>query len=147
MNRPMARWLTVVGAMILGVLALAACAGKPEPTLYQRLGGTEGIAAVVDGFVGNVRADPRINKRFEGVDINHTKAMLTDLICQESGGPCKYTGRRMNDIHRGMDISDAEFDDMMSDMSKTLDKFQLPPRERNDVMNLLMSMRGDIVGQ
>lgn len=142
MIRPTARSL-----MVLGVLALAACAGKPEPTLYQRLGGTEGIAAVVDDFVDNVRADPRINKRFEGVDLNHTKAMLTDLVCQASGGPCKYTGRSVKDIHRGMDISDTEFDDMMSDMSKTLDKFKLPPRERTDVMNLLMSMRGDVVGQ
>lgn len=147
MIRPVARWLTVVGLLVFGVLALGACASKPEPTLYQRLGGTEGIAAVVDNFVDNVRADPRINKRFEGVDVNHTKAMLTDLVCQASGGPCQYTGRSMKDVHRGMDISNAEFDDMMSDMSKTLDKFQLPPRERNDVMSLLVSMRGDIVGQ
>ena len=73
--------------------------------------------------------------------------MLTDLVCQASGGPCKYTGRSMKDVHRGMDISNAEFDDMMNDMSKTLDKFQLPPREHNDVMSLLVSMRGDIVGQ
>ena len=142
MNRPVARWLMMVGVLILG-----ACAGTSEPSLYQRLGGTEGIAAVVDDFVDNVRADPLINKRFEGVDLNHTKAMLTDLICQASGGPCKYTGRPIKDIHRGMDISDAEFDDMMSDMTKTLDKYQLPQRERNDVMALLTSLRGDVVGQ
>ena len=63
MIRPVARRLTVVGLLILGVLALDACTSRPEPTLYQRLGGTEGIAAVVDEFVDNVRADPRINKR------------------------------------------------------------------------------------
>ena len=141
MIRPAMRWL-----IVFGVLAMAGCAGKSEPSLYQRLGGTEGIAAVVDDFVDNVRADPRINKRFEGVDVNHTKAMLTDLICQDSGGPCKYTGRPVKDIHRGMDISNPEFDDMMSDMRKTLDKFKLPPQEQTDVMNLLMSMRGNVVG-
>ena len=140
MIRP-AIWLTIVCG-----LALGACA-RTEPTLYQRLGGTPGIAAVVDDFVDNVRADPRINRRFQGVDINHTKQMLTEHVCKDTGGPCAYTGRSMKDTHRGMDISDAEFNAMASDMAKTLDKFALPQRERTDVLNLLNSMRGDIVGQ
>ena len=132
-------------ALIVGVM-LAACASR-EPTLYQRIGGTPGIAAVVDDFVDNVRADPRINKRFQGVDVQHTKQMLTELLCKDTGGPCTYTGRSMKETHRGMDISDAEFNAMAEDMGKTLDKFRLPPRERTDVLNLLNSMRGDIVGQ
>jgi hemoglobin len=138
----------VQAVALLAAVVLAACAQtKPEPTLYQRLGGTPGIAAVVDDFVDNVRADPVIGKRFAGVDLNHTKAMLTELLCSGTGGPCKYTGRSMKDIHRGMDISDAEFNDMAGDMAKTLDKFGLPQRERNEVLALLSSMRGDIVGQ
>ncbi len=135
------RWL-----MVLCGLALTACASH-EPSLYQRLGGTPGISAVVDDFVDNVRADPGINRRFQGVDINHTKQMLTELFCQDTGGPCTYTGRSMKDTHRGMDISDAEFNAMASDMAKTLDSFHLPQRERTDVLNLLNSMRGDIVAQ
>ena len=141
MMRSLARTLA------LAAVALAACATQSEPTLYQRLGGTPGIAAVVDDFVDNVRADPVINKRFQGVDIDHTKAMLTELICKDSGGPCAYTGRSMKETHRGMDISDAEFNAMAGDMAKTLDKFKLPQRERTEVLNLLNSMRGDIVGQ
>jgi hemoglobin len=132
---------------LLAIVALAGCAGQSEPTLYQRLGGTPGIAAVVDDFVDNVRADPMIGKRFQGVDIDHTKAMLTELFCKASGGPCAYTGRSMKDTHRGMDISDAEFNAMASDMAKTLDKFKLPQRERSEVLALLNSMRGDVVGQ
>ena len=142
MMRTLARTLA-----LLAVAALAACAAQSEPTLYQRLGGMPGIAAVTDDFVDNVRADPLIGKRFQGVDIDHTKAMLTELICKGSGGPCAYTGRSMKDTHRGMDISDAEFNAMAGDMAKTLDKFKLPQRERTDVMNLLGSLRGDIVGQ
>jgi hemoglobin len=132
---------------LLAIVALAACASQSEPTLYQRLGGTPGIAAVVDDFVDNVRVDPVIGKRFQGVDIDHTKAMLTELVCKGSGGPCAYTGRSMKDTHRGMDISDAEFNAMAGDMAKTLDKFKLPQRERTEVLNLLNSMRGDVVGQ
>ena len=133
-------------SVLLAIILLAACA-QSQPTLYQRLGGTPGIAAVVDDFVDNVRADPLIGKRFQGVDIDHTKAMLTELICKGSGGPCAYTGRSMKDTHRGMDISDAEFNAMAGDMAKTLEKFKLPQRERTDVLNLLNSMRGDVVGQ
>lgn len=140
MIRP-AMWLAVAGTVVL-----AACA-KPEPALYQRLGGTPGIAAVVDDFVDNVRADPRINKRFAAADIPHTKQMLTELFCQDTGGPCTYTGRSLKDIHRGMDISGADFDAMAGDMTTTLDKFKLPPRERTEVMSLFGSLRGDVVGQ
>ena len=132
---------------LLAITALAACATQSEPTLYQRLGGTPGIAAVVDDFVDNVRVDPVIGRRFQGVDIDHTKAMLTELVCKGSGGPCAYTGRSMKDTHRGMGISDAEFNAMAGDMAKTLDKFKLPQRERTEVLNLLNSMRGDIVAQ
>ena len=137
---------TARSVAVFAVVLLAACA-QPEPSLYQRLGGTPGIAAVVDDFVDTVRADPMIGKRFQAADIAHTKAMLTELICQASGGPCTYTGRSMKDIHRGMDISDAEFNDMAGDMAKTLDKFKLPQREKTDVLNLLASLRGDVVGQ
>jgi len=125
---------------------LSACASS-EPSLYQRLGGTPGIAAVMDDFVDNVRADPAIGKRFVAADIPHTKQMLTELVCQASGGPCKYSGRSMKEIHRGMGIRDDEFNAMVGDMNKTLDKFRLPQRERGEVLSLLASLKGDIVGQ
>ncbi len=143
MSRHMIR---LVAIALLAGAGLSACASS-EPTLYQRLGGTPGIAAVMDDFVDNVRADPAINKRFAAADIQHTKAMLTELVCQASGGPCKYTGRSMKETHRGMDIREDEFNSMVGDMNKTLDKFKLPSRERGEVLNLLASMKGDIVGQ
>ena len=77
-------------------------------TLYQRLGGKPAITAVVDDFVGNVAADPRINQRFAGADIPRLKRMLVEQICQTSGGPCTYVGRDMRTAHAGMDITDAE---------------------------------------
>ncbi len=143
MSRQMIRLAAI--ALLVGT-GLSACASS-EPSLYQRLGGTPGIAAVMDDFVDNVRADPAINKRFAGSDIPHTKQMLTELVCQSSGGPCKYTGRSMKEIHRGMDIREDEFNAMVGDMNKTLDKFRLPAHERTEVLNLLASLKGDVVGQ
>ncbi len=137
------RWATIV---TVAGLAMAGCAAQ-EPSLYQRLGGTEGISMVVDDFVDNVRADPTIDKRFAGADVAQTKRMLTELFCQDTGGPCKYTGRSLKDIHRGMDISNAEFDAMAADLMRSLDTFKLPSRERGEMMALFTSLRGDVVGQ
>jgi len=137
------RWFTVV---LLAVGLGAACTTK-EPSLYDRLGGTPGIAAVVDDFVANIAADTAINRRFAGADIPKLKRLLVEQICQASGGPCKYSGRSMPESHRGMAITDADFNAMAGDMTKTLDKFNVPSREKGEVMKLLSSMRGDIVGK
>lgn len=132
---------------VLGA-ALSACAQAPaEKTLYDRLGGQPAITAVVDDFVANVAANPTINKRFAATDIPKLKRLLVEQVCEASGGPCKYTGRTMKESHKGMDISAAEFNAMGGDMAKTLDKFKVPAREKNEVLALLGSMSKDIVGQ
>jgi hemoglobin len=127
--------------------ALAACAQPAEKTLYERLGGQPAITAVIDDFVANVAADPAINRRFAGADIPKLKRLLVEQVCEASGGPCKYTGRSMKESHKGMGITPAEFNAMGADMVKTLDKFKVPEREKNEVMTLLGSMSKDIVGQ
>src|SRR6185312_6788665 len=88
-------------------LSLAACGGGKKPadttttttankSLYDRLGGQDAIKAVVKDFVEeNVAKDPRINARFANSDIPHLEQMLTEQICQASGGPCKYSGKDM----------------------------------------------------
>lgn len=134
-------------AIVVSVL-LAACAGEPAPkTLYERLGGAPAVTAVVDDFVANVAADPVINQRFSATDIPKLKRLLVEQICAASGGGCTYTGRSMRESHRGMNITVAEFNAMGGDMLKTLDKFKVPPRERDEVMTLLGSMAPEIVGQ
>ncbi len=143
MRHAMSRFM-IVSMFLCGMLA--ACAA-PEPSLYQRLGGTEGIAAIVDEFVTNTKADPVIAKRFFGADIPRTKQFMTDLFCQEAGGPCKYTGRSLKEIHRGMTITDAEFDGMAANMRLALSQFSVPPRETREFMTMFESMRGDVVGQ
>lgn len=133
---------------VLVALGLAACARVPEErTLYQRLGGEPAIAAVVDDFVANVAADPVINQRFARTDIPKLKKLLVEQVCEASGGGCKYTGRSMRESHRGMNITVAEFNAMGADMIKTLEKFNVPPRERDELMALLGSMNKEIVGQ
>jgi hemoglobin len=118
-----------------------------QPSLYERLGGKPAITAVIDDFVGNVAGDGRINKRFANADIPRLKSRLVDQVCEASGGPCKYTGASMRDAHTGMKITDAEFNALVEDLVKSLDKFKVPAREKNELLGALGGMKGDIVGR
>ena len=144
---------TVVAALAAVVFAVGCSSsmdsGKPmgQASLYERLGGKPAITAVVDDFVGNVAADTRINKRFAGADIPRLKIRLVDQVCEASGGPCKYTGASMRDAHKGMNITDAEFGALVEDLVKSLDKFKVPAKEKNELLGALGGMKGDIVGR
>jgi hemoglobin len=137
-------WLA--GAVALG-LALAGCAERkmPEASLYDRLGGKPAIEAVVDQFVQNVAADDRINGFFASADIPGLKGKLVDQICQASGGPCTYAGKDMKTAHQGMGIKDEHFNALVEDLVAALDKFNVPEREKNELLGALGPMKGDIV--
>jgi len=135
-------------AAFAAVLWLGGCAmgSMQGQTLYQRLGGKDALVAVVDDFVGNVAGDARINRRFAATNIPRLKQMLVDQICAGTGGPCTYSGRDMKSAHAGMNISDAEFGALVEDLIKTLDKFKVPEKEKNELLAILGPMKGDIVG-
>ena len=126
--------------------AAAAVAAPADSSLYNRLGGKEAITAVIDDFVANVAADKRINARFAKTDIPHLKQMLVEQVCQASGGPCTYTGKAMKDAHIGMKITEADFNALVEDLTKSLDKFKVAEREKNELLGALGGMKGDIVG-
>lgn len=145
------RRLTVV--VLAAVTLVAGCSsmesGRPmaQASLYERLGGKPAITAVVDDFIGNVAADTRINQRFGGANIPRLKTRLVDQICEASGGPCKYTGQNMRDAHTGMKITDSEFTALVEDLVKSLDKFKVPAKEKNELLGALGGMKPDIVGR
>ena len=115
--------------------------------LFERLGGLPAIEAVVGDFIGNVAADIRINARFAKADIPALKQKLTDQVCQATGGPCTYTGHSMVEAHTGMNVTEEEFNAVVEDLVKSLDKFQVPAGEKNEVLTALGGMKGDIVGK
>ena len=136
---------------LLSICVLGACttpAAQPQPalSLYERLGGRPAIVALVDEAIRNFAADPRINQRFAKANPNHLQNNLVDLLCERSGGPCVYKGRNMADVHDGMQIRDDEFDALIEDIAKAMDKHHLPPAERNESLALLQRMRNAITG-
>ncbi|HTK32179.1 MAG TPA: group 1 truncated hemoglobin [Candidatus Saccharimonadaceae bacterium] len=119
--------------------------GAAEKSLYERLGGGAALTAVVGDFVDNVAADQRINHFFQDADLPKLKTNLTNLIGQATGGPEKYTGRDMKTTHQGMGIADADFNALVEDLTKSLDKHQVGATEKGELIALLAGMKGDIV--
>jgi hemoglobin len=138
--------LAAVALMATGCASMDSGMTAKQP-LYDRLGGKGAIQAVVDDFIGNVAADARINKRFANADIPRLKTKLVDQICEASGGPCKYTGATMLDAHRGMNVTDAEFNALVEDLVKSLDKFKVPSQEKGELLTALGGMKPQIVGK
>lgn len=152
--------VAIVTAVILGGQSIEAASAQKkdsgkmakQKTLYSRLGGKKAINAVVDEFVNNCAADTRINKFFADTAkdekrLKKFKNNLVDQICSASGGPCKYKGKDMKTAHKGMGITDADFDALVEDLVKALDKFNVGATEKNELLAALGPMKGDIVGQ
>jgi len=116
-----------------------------EKSLYERLGGTGAITAVVDEFVTNVASDQRINHFFKDTNIPRLKKMLVDQICQATGGPCEYKGLDMKSAHKGMGVSSADFTSLVEDLVKALDKFKVSEKEKGELLGALAGMKGEIV--
>ena len=136
---------TVGFLALISLFAVGCATMMAEKSLYDRLGGKPAIQAVVDDFVANVAADARINRYFANANVPRLKAQLVDQICEATGGSCKYTGQNMKDAHRGMGITDAAFDALVEDLVKTLNKFNVPQKERGELLGALGPMKKDIV--
>lgn len=126
-------------------------------SLYERLGGQQAIAAVVDDFVNRAAADPKVNFVRQGhpnskwqptpENVAKLKASVTRFIVQATGGPQEYNGPSMADVHKGMEISDEEFGAFAADLKASLDKFNVPQKEQTELLNAVGGLKDQIVGK
>ncbi len=131
--------------------ATPAAAPAPAPdngaskSLYDRLGGQPAITAVVGEFLARATTDARVKDRFFNVDPTVLSRRLVEFVCVATGGPCKYTGRDMPTTHSGMEVVDDEFIAIVEDLSLTLDKFNVPAKEKADLLGALGPLQKQIV--
>jgi len=119
-----------------------------QASLYQRLGGYDAIAAVSDALVSRLRADPQLGRFWahRGDDgVAREKQLLINFLCAAAGGPMIYTGRDMLTTHRGMRISDSDWSVFLGHLHATLEVFEVPPREREEVVAFVESTQAEIV--
>ena len=143
--------LAAVIVIIAGVATQTATAQVKQPSLYERLGGAYSIATVVDDFIerllvnATLNANPAIKEARTRVPKAGLTFHVTTLVCEVSGGPCKYTGRTMKESHERLNITQAEWDAMVADFKATLNKFNVPQREQQELITIVGSTEKDIV--
>src|ERR671910_925454 len=133
-----------------------------EPTLYDRLGGAFAIAAVVDHFSDAVVRNPIVGQQSENPQLRewHTnnlgrlpglKFMRTLWVCEVAGGPQQYAATKPGDTslgleeaHRELKISPAEFDEVAAELARTLDHFEVPEREKGEVLDTFARWKGEV---
>lgn len=121
---------------------------KPEKSLYERLGGYNAIAAVVDDFMARQVADPQLARFFVGHSTDskrRIRQLIVDQLCEATGGPCIYTGRDTKTTHAGLGLTESDWQVGVKLLTATLDKFKVPQKEKEDVFAAVSSLKKDIV--
>ena len=125
-----------------------------EKSLYERLGGEDAIKAVVDDFVGRAASNPKVNFTRKGTPVEwkptpeavaHLNEKLVELVGAVTGGPQKYSGRGLKEVHKGMMITQDEFDALAGDLKASLDKFKVPAKEQEELLKIVALTAPDIV--
>jgi hemoglobin len=138
-------------ALLVGLGDSLPAAQPTTKSLYERLGGVYNIATVVDDFIerllvnDTLNANPAISEARGRVPKAGLKFHVTALVCEVTGGPCKYTGRSMKESHDRLNINEAQWQAMVADFHKTLDKFKVPAKEQDELIAIVESTKKDIV--
>lgn len=135
-------------ALVWAAAPNAAVRDTQKKSLYERLGGYNAVAAVVDDFVGRLIADKKLERFFVGHGTDSKKRIrqhVVDQLCAATGGPCIYTGRTMKDSHAGLGISEEEWNIAGAHLFETLDKFKVPAAEKKELLDVVATLKADIV--
>ena len=117
-------------------------------SLYKRLGGYDAIGAVADDLLARLTADEQLGRfwKHRGADgVRREKQLLIDYLCACAGGPLYYTGRDMKTSHRGMGISESDWQVFLGHVEATLATFEVPAAERAEVLGFVGGLKADIV--
>lgn len=147
------RWIAAAAltAAMIGAAGIRMAAQAPQTSLYDRLGGVYSIATVVDDFIerllvnSTLNANPAISEARSRVAKAGLKFQVTALVCEVTGGPCKYTGRSMKESHARLNITEGQWQAMVADFRRTLAAFKVPPKEQEELLTIVGSTKGDIV--
>jgi len=148
MKKRMSVCLVLLFAELFVSQGLAAPPALQEKNLYQRLGGYDAIAAVTDDFIGRLATDKQLSRFFVGLNNESKKRVrqhVIDLLCSTAGGPCIYIGQDMKTAHRGLGITESDWDRSVTHLIASLDKFNVGKREKDELLGALSGLKKDIV--
>ena len=131
--------------LFAAVLSILAAPSLADTTLYDDLGGKSGVDKLVDASVDNYLADPRIKDVFSESNIDRIRAELKDQFCQLAGGPCLYKGHDMVAAHKGLHLTNANFNALVEDLQDAMTKCDIPFATQNRLLALLAPMQHQVV--
>lgn len=114
-------------------------------SLYDRLGGAAGVAAITDDVWANHTNNPLVALRYINSDPEKIKRLVREQLGAATGGPETYTGRSMLESHRGLNVSEQEFLAVVEDVLDALDKNHIGQKEKDEILAILFSVRKDII--
>lgn len=138
--------LRVVFAVLFA--AVAACSSqsfRTRDTLYDQLGGKPGVAALIDASLDRYANDPRVAPSFAHTDITRFRRMFAMYVCQVADGPCHYTGASMAEVHRGMNLSETQFNAVVEDLTDAMTSLRIPVPVQNRLIKRLARVRADVI--
>ncbi len=131
----------------LSLLVLATSPAFAQDTLFADMGGQAGIDRIVDASVENYLADPRISKIFDESNMDRVRAQFKVQFCQIAGGPCEYKGHGMAEAHKGLRLTNANFNAVVEDLQAAMDKVGIPFAVQNRFLARLAPMQRQVVTQ
>ena len=148
-------WMAlVIAALVLGGSHSAFAqspSGQKQQSLYERLGGLAPISVVVSDFIDALvpdavlNANPAIDAARKRVPPPYLKYHVTAMVCQATGGPCQYQGRGMKESHARLNITEREWDRMVTIFKEVLAKHGVPAKETQELLDIVGSTKAEIV--
>ncbi|HVG20418.1 MAG TPA: group 1 truncated hemoglobin [Blastocatellia bacterium] len=137
-----------VFALIGAVAPAQAASAQGNDSLYKRLGGYDALAAVTDDFIAALATDKTLGRFFVGASDNskmRIRQLVLDQLCAATGGPCVYIGRDMKTVHKGLGISEEDWNIAVKHLVNTLNKYKVPEKEQKELASALTTLKADIV--
>jgi hemoglobin len=139
----------------------------PKKSLYDRLGGDQGINMIVDDWIARALADPRVNWERKGLkqgglslhrgrslewdasapNVATMKKHIAQFVKVSTGGPAKYEGAEMKQVHADLRITNAEFDAAVGDLKASLEKLGVPVEEQKELLSIIESTRPQVASE
>jgi len=119
-------------------------ASADEATLYEKLGGHEGVTEIISDLFDYILEDPRIAEMFADSDVPNVERLIVEQICSLTEGPCEYTGMDMDKTHAGLGIENKHFNALVEDLQNAMDDNDIPFRTQNKLLAILAPMHGDV---
>ena len=138
----------LMAVFLLSFCTVSTAQATPENSLYLRLGGYDALAAVTDDYLGRLTTDAQMKRFFVGASADSQKKIrqhIVDFLCAATGGPCAYIGRDMKTAHKGLGITEEDWNIAVKHLVATLNKFKVPEKEQKEVAAAITTLKADIV--